>query len=153
MPYPLTLKVSVLIVSRLVNDNFFDTNIIIYAYSHDEPNKQSIAKNLFKKNNPVISTQVLGEFSNVLRKKFRCQYAEIAMAVTQITHLCQVIIITSDNIISALVLADKYGYQFYDGLILATALAKNCARVYSEDLQHGQLIESSLLIQNPFLAE
>jgi predicted nucleic acid-binding protein len=35
-------------------------------------------------------------------------------------------------------------------LILATALAEKCTRVYSEDLQHGQLIESYLIIQNPF---
>ena len=48
-----------------MNDKgFLDTNIVVYAYSHDEPDKQLIAKNLFKKPNPVISTQVLGEFSN-----------------------------------------------------------------------------------------
>jgi len=53
-----------------VNDkDFFDTNIVVYAYSHDEPEKQVIARNLFKKNPPVVSTQVLGEFANVLRRK------------------------------------------------------------------------------------
>ncbi len=58
---------------------------------------------------------------------------------------------TSNHVISALSLADKYGYHFYDSLILATALAENCTLVYSEDLQHGQLIESTLIIQNPFI--
>jgi predicted nucleic acid-binding protein len=134
-----------------MNDkSFFDTNIIVYAYSHDEPDKQLIAKNLFKNNNPVVSTQVLGEFSNVLRKKFGCEYTKIAMAVTQITNLCQVVTVPPGNIIKALVLAEEYGYHFYDCLILATALAEKCTRVYSEDLQHGQRIESTLTIQNPF---
>jgi predicted nucleic acid-binding protein len=134
-----------------VNDkSFFDTNILVYAYSHDEPDKQFIAKNLFRNNNPVISTQVLGEFSNVLRKKFGCEYAKIVMAVNQVTNICQVVTVTPDEIIKALVLAEDYGYHFYDCLILATALAEKCTRVYSEDLQHGQLIESYLIIQNPF---
>lgn len=130
---------------------FLDTNIIIYAYSHDEPNKQWVAKNLFKQNNPVISTQVLGEFSNVLRKKFHCEYTKIAKAIIQITNICQVVTVTPDRVIKALSLADKYGYHFYDCLILATALAEHCVRVYSEDLQHKQLIEATLMIQNPFL--
>jgi len=134
-----------------VNDkDFFDTNIVIYAYSHDEPEKQMIARNLFKKNPPVVSTQVLGEFANVLRRKFRCEYPEIATAVTQIANICQVVTLTSNHIIRALALANKYGYHFYDCLILATALAENCTQVYSEDLQHGQVIESTLTIHNPF---
>jgi len=67
-----------------VNDkDFLDTNIVVYAYSHDEPEKQVVAKNLFKKTLPVVSTQVLGEFANVLRRKFRCEYPEIATVVTQ----------------------------------------------------------------------
>ncbi len=135
-----------------MNDNhFLDTNLVVYAYSHDEPEKQRMARHLLQQQKPVVSTQVLGEFSNVLRKKFRCQYPEIARAVTQITKVCQIITITSNHILSALSLADKYGYHFYDCLILATALTSNCSRIYSEDLQHGQLIESTLLIQNPFI--
>jgi predicted nucleic acid-binding protein len=132
-------------------NSFLDTNIVVYAYSHDEPEKQRVAKNLFQQQKLIISTQVLGEFSNVLRKKFHCQYPEIARAVTQITKICQVVTITSNHVISALSLADKYGYHFYDCLVLATALTSNCTHVYSEDLQNGQLIESTLLIQNPFV--
>jgi len=55
-----------------MNDKrFFDTNIVVYLYSQDEPDKQSI--NLFKNNQPIISTQVLGEFANVLRRKFKLE--------------------------------------------------------------------------------
>ncbi|RKZ73660.1 MAG: DNA-binding protein [Gammaproteobacteria bacterium] len=138
-----------------MNDKrFFDTNTVVYLYSQDEPDKQSIAKNLFKNNQPIISTQVLGEFSNVLRRKFQQEYTDIAVAITQVTAIVsQVATITNDNIISALNLADKYHYSFYDSLIIAVALAENCTILYSEDLQHGQLIESTLTIQNPFLVD
>jgi len=137
-----------------MNDKrFFDTNIVVYLYSQDEPEKQSIAKNLFKNNQPIISTQVLGEFANVLRRKFKLEYTNIVVAITQITKVSQVVTITHDNIISALNLANKYQYSFYDSLIIAVALAENCTILYTEDLQHGQVIESTLTITNPFLVD
>ena len=62
-----------------MNDKrFFDSNIVVYLYSQDEPDKQSIAKNLFRNNQPIISTQVLGELANVLRRKFQLEYTDIA---------------------------------------------------------------------------
>lgn len=137
---------------KLMNDkDFFDTNTIIYLYSEDEPDKQSVAKALLKKSQPIISTQVLGELANVLRKKFKCEYTEIATIIAQVRGISQVASITSDTIMNALTLADKYHYSYYDSLIIAVALAENCTTLYSEDLQHGQVIESTLTIQNPFL--
>jgi len=138
-----------------MNDKcFFDTNIAVYLYSQDEPDKQSIAKDLFKNNQPIISTQVLSEFANVLRRKFQRECTDIIAAITQVTAIVsQVVTITYDNIISALDLADKYQYSFYDSLIIAVALAENCTILYSEDLQHGQVIESTLTIKNPFLVD
>jgi predicted nucleic acid-binding protein len=41
-------------------------------------------------------------------------------------------------------------HHFFDSLIIAAALSAGCDRLYSEDLQHGQLIEG-LTIVNPFL--
>ena len=43
----------------------------------------------------------------------------------------------------------RYGFSFYDSLIIAAALESGCTRLYSEDLQHGQQIEG-LIIENPF---
>lgn len=135
-----------------MNDKyFFDSNIIVYLYSEDEPDKQSIAKALLKKSQPIISTQVLSELANVLRKKFKCEYTEIAAVIAQVRVACQVATITPDTIENALTLAEKYHYSFYDSQIIAVALAENCTTLYSEDLQHGQVIESTLTIQNPFL--
>lgn len=52
---------------------------------------------------------------------------------------------------AALYLQARYGYSFYDALIVASAGAQGCRRLYSEDLQHGQRI-GILTIENPFLS-
>jgi predicted nucleic acid-binding protein len=49
----------------------------------------------------------------------------------------------------ALDIQSRYQYSFYDSLIIAAALDGGCTRLLSEDLQHGQRIES-LTIENPF---
>jgi len=44
----------------------------------------------------------------------------------------------------------KYKYSIYDSLIIASALEADCSFLYSEDLQHNQLISKKLRIINPF---
>ena len=134
-----------------MNDKcFFDTNMLVYLYSQDEPDKQAIAKELIQNNTPIISTQVLTELSNVLRKKFKCEYGQIQSVIYQIINVCQVSVIKSESIITALQLAEKYRYSFYDSLIIAVALSNECSILYTEDLQHQQVIDSQLTIINPF---
>jgi predicted nucleic acid-binding protein len=48
---------------------------------------------------------------------------------------------------------DKYHYSWWDSLILASALENFCSVLYSEDLQHGQVVEKSLKIVNPFIEQ
>ncbi len=38
----------------------------------------------------------------------------------------------------------------YDSLIISTALENNCEILYSEDMQHKQIIENKMVIINPF---
>ncbi len=56
-----------------------------------------------------------------------------------------------NTIIYALEIKNIYKYQFYDCLIIATALENHCTILYSEDMQHNQLIEDQLRIINPFI--
>ena len=53
---------------------------------------------------------------------------------------------------SAVSFQSRYGFSFYDSLIVAAALEAGCTRLYSEDLQHGQQIQR-LTILNPFVNE
>jgi predicted nucleic acid-binding protein len=36
--------------------------------------------------------------------------------------------------------------------VIAAALAAGCTVLYSEDMQHGQLIDGTLMVVNPFTA-
>jgi predicted nucleic acid-binding protein len=51
----------------------------------------------------------------------------------------------------ALGIQAETGFSFYDSVIVASALAGNCRRLYSEDLQSGRTIRG-MQIQNPFLS-
>jgi predicted nucleic acid-binding protein len=59
--------------------------------------------------------------------------------------------------LNAAVVADAFelerdfSLQWWDCLIVASALAANCAYVLSEDMQHGQIIRSAQVL-NPFLS-
>ena len=47
---------------------------------------------------------------------------------------------------SALKIAERYGFQIYGALLVASALAAGCDVLYSENLQDGQVIAGSLTV-------
>lgn len=58
---------------------------------------------------------------------------------------------TSTTIKSACKIAKRYKFSFYDSLVIAAALETECTILYSEDMQHEQIIEGTLTIRNPFV--
>jgi predicted nucleic acid-binding protein len=50
----------------------------------------------------------------------------------------------------ALEINERYGFSYYDCLMLASALDGGCEVIYTEDMNDGQLIEERLRIINPF---
>ena len=130
---------------------FIDTNVLIYCYSATEPAKKQKAVEVSNTENAIISTQVLKEFSNTLSKKFRLDWADIEQSLNELTNNFKIYINSPRTIQNACSIASKYGYSFYDSLIIESALETDCSILYSEDLQHNQLIENKLRIINPFL--
>jgi predicted nucleic acid-binding protein len=45
----------------------------------------------------------------------------------------------------------RYKFSSWDSLIIASALENDCKILYSEDMQHNQLIDRKLRIVNPFV--
>ena len=129
---------------------FLDTNIVVYLYSGDEPEKRAAALALIEQNNSVVSTQVLSELANTLSRKFGLSYDVVAQAVAEVRDACTVAPVMPDTIAQALALAQKYRYSYYDSLILAAALSAGCKTLATEDMQHGQVIDGALTIRNPF---
>jgi predicted nucleic acid-binding protein len=137
----------------LTNDKIFiDSNILIYAYSDSFPEKQFKARELIDRYDEIfISTQVLNEFISAFVKKFRAGWHDITKSLDEITENYIVHTNTPTTVKEACGIAPKYQLSFYDSLIISAALECCCNTLYSEDMQHGQLIEDKLRIVNPFL--
>jgi predicted nucleic acid-binding protein len=134
-----------------MRDNcFIDTNILVYCYSNDEPQKRDISRVLVNSPNTIISTQVISEFANVLKKKFSLSWNEIELAISEIETNFKVHINLPETIVKACNISGKMNFSFYDSLILSAALESDCTKVYSEDLHDGTIIDDKLTIVNPF---
>lgn len=135
---------------------FLDTNIIVYAYESEDLNKQKIAKELIIKgvsnNTASISYQVIQEFVNVATKKFKSpiKWSDCQLFIDRSLALIWNVNPNKELIYSAINIAERWKYSFYDSLIIAAALEAGCSTLYSEDLQHKQKIYSVQII-NPFV--
>jgi len=126
-----------------------DTNILLYCHSNDEPDKQGIAVGLFALY-PIISTQVLSEYINVVKRKLKLPKNEIMDVCLQNIELCLLQPISITTLRYARNLIDCYDFQLFDSIIVASALEANCHILYSEDLHHGLIVENRMEIINPF---
>jgi predicted nucleic acid-binding protein len=129
---------------------FLDTNVLIYSVSNDVAKKQRAVELLAKKN-VVISTQIISESINVMYRKLNYDYSKIRRITDKFVEKTTLYPITHDTIHRALNIAEIYHYAYYDSQVIASALENNCTILYSEDMQHGQEIENSLKIVNPFV--
>lgn len=130
---------------------FLDTNIIIYAHTDHDVIKQGIAQAIMIKNDTFISTQVLQETANILKKKLKHPYTDISKVLADLIANTSVHVNSTASILKACEIAGQYGFSFYDSLIISAALEAGANILYSEDMQHSRLIENSLEIINPFL--
>ena len=127
---------------------FFDTNVLLYLLSADTA-KADRAEELLA-GGGVISVQVLNEFAAVAIRKVGMSHAEVRDALAPIRSVCKVAPLTPETHDRALQVAERYGFSFYDALIVAAAGLAGCVRLYSEDMQDGQVIDEGLVIVNPF---
>lgn len=130
---------------------FLDTNILIYAHTDIDLVKLRIAQQLIRASNSVVSTQVLQETANTLHRKFKCSWDEIQQVLEEESINNSIHTAGYNTITQACSIAQRYGYAFYDCMILSAALESGCHTLYSEDLQNNQQIENRVTILNPFL--
>ena len=129
---------------------FIDTNILIYAFTADEPAKQETALKYMNDCLPVISTQVIKEFSNVLITKTNINLQAIQETINEIIDVADIANEEIGLIFDAFGIYKQYKFSFYDSLIIATAINSRCQALLSEDMQDGQIIDNKLKVINPF---
>jgi predicted nucleic acid-binding protein len=130
--------------------SFLDSNIVLYSLAEDDAKQQQALALLAS--GAVISTQVLSEVANVMRRKLGYEHAAIRAVLLRLISAAQVHPVAPSTILLALDISARYGFSYYDSQILAAAQEAGCPRVYSEDLQHGQVLDAGLTIINPWSA-
>lgn len=128
--------------------NFIDTNVLIYLASGD-PAKADRAEEIVG-GGGVVSIQVLNELANVARRKMRMSWRELRAFTSTISALLTVQAVTVEMHETGLALAERYTLSIYDSMIVAAALHADCNTLWSEDMQHGMVIDGRLRIVNPF---
>jgi predicted nucleic acid-binding protein len=132
---------------------FFDTNVLVYAAigTGREESKKQRALALMDAEDFGTSAQVLQEFFVTVVKKARVPLP-VAQALDWIEQFtafpCQPI--DQRMVRIAIERSQRYAISYWDGAIVAAAEALGCEKVYSEDLNDGQLY-GKIRVINPFV--
>ncbi len=133
---------------------FLDTNVLVYLLDAGSPRKQETARaivsELGRSGRAVVSTQVLQEFYVTVTRKLSppLSPAEGAEATEGLTAL-SIVQIDTPMILAAIARCREASISLWDSLIVEAALAGQCDRLLSEDLQNGRAF-GSLRVENPF---
>jgi predicted nucleic acid-binding protein len=131
-----------------MNDRFCDTNVLLYLIGSDQ-SKISVAERILRAR-PTISVQVLNEFAHAARQKAMREWPEVVDMLALIVTAAEVVPLTYDIHVAGMDLIGRHKFSIYDAMIVAAALEAGCTTLFSEDMQHGQLIAGRLHIVNPF---
>ena len=139
-------------MSHMNDKCFIDTNIFLYAFSTKDLNKQTIAKKIVLL--PYcISTQIINETCSNFIKKLNFDEKMIKAFISSAYNRYAILNFSETLFLTGSHIRLKYKYSYYDSLIIAAALESKCTILYSEDMQHKQIIENTLQIINPFKGE
>lgn len=133
-----------------MNLYFIDTNVLAYAYSQTEKAKRTAATQLLSNPSACMSTQVVNEFIWIMNAKYHIGMELLTDVVKNLFMLYRIDVVDDRTITMAMDLSMRYHLPYWDSLILSSAMKMNCPILYSEDFQHGQIIEKKITITNPF---
>jgi len=133
-------------------ERFLDTNILLYGYDLDAPEKREIARAIIEQawlqpGRSAINVQVLQEFHvNFVRKGHSTE--EASALIADFSHWPVI-----DNTLAVfrlgLSLQARWQLSFWDAMILAAAQTSGARELLSEDLSHGQDY-GGIRVVNPF---
>ena len=135
---------------------FFDTNVTVYLFDKSEKEKHKRAKEILidslRNTIPYISTQVVNEFVVITSQKIKSPVplTRVKKDLDFLKRNLNIYTIDLETSLKAIDVKLRYYFSYWDSLIIASALESDCSILYSEDMQHGQVIENKLKIINPF---
>ncbi|PAW66323.1 MAG: hypothetical protein B9S30_08425 [Verrucomicrobiia bacterium Tous-C5FEB] len=131
---------------------FVDTNVLVYAADESlgASRKRKIARELLRTPDLQISVQVLNEFISSARNPKKLGLSREAESDWLQGWLAMsVAALTPGLFMEGVRIHRTFQLSHWDSLIVASALSLHSPVLYTEDLQHGQIIEG-LEIINPF---
>ena len=129
-----------------------DTNVAVYAFS-PLSGKRHMAEDVLI-GAAFVSVQLLNEFAHVARRKMRLNWPEVGAQLARLREsVDEVLPIDAPAHENAIRIASRYMLSVYDSLMLSVALNGGARTFYSEDMQHGLVIDDTLTIVNPFLQD
>lgn len=130
-------------------DAFLDTSVVLYLLSADVRKADRVEELLAA--GGAISVQVLNEFAAVAHRKSALSWPEVREALNVVRAACATHPLTEEIHDRAIDIAERYGFSVYDSTIVAAAHVAGCTTLFSEDLQHAQVIDRTLTVRNPFI--
>ena len=133
---------------------FVDTNVLVYARDASESEKQPIAREwierLWRTRQGRLSVQVLNEYYvTVTRKLNPGMCGEDAIADIRDLMSWNPMPVDTTLMNRAWTVESRFGLQYWDALIVASAQQAGCRHLLTEDLQDGQDLDG-VLVLNPF---
>ena len=137
---------------------FVDTNVLVYARDSSEVEKQrrrasAWVDELWRRRSGRLSTQVLYEYYVTVTRKL-VPGLPVADARSDVRDLSrwQPVALDEPLIELAWGVQDAHHLSFWDSLVVAAARQTGCAHLLTEDLQDGQDLGGTVVV-NPFVHE
>jgi len=132
---------------------FIDTNLLVYSIDSFDQDKKAYSRKIIKEISNdytgVMSTQVMQEFYVAATKKLNADPVVVKGILSQLSNF-EIISVSPDLVFSAIDCSILNRISFWDALIIAAAASCNCKEIWTEDLNHDQII-LGVRVKNPFL--
>jgi predicted nucleic acid-binding protein len=133
---------------------FFDTNVLIYARTHQDRAKQAVARawigQAVTAGAVFVNRQVLNELTAWVLRREPARPPEIVREEIEALASWGCEPVTDGDVRGAWAIRAQTGFQWYDCLLLAAAHRAGCGFFLSEDMTDGLRIGDVTII-NPFV--
>jgi predicted nucleic acid-binding protein len=131
---------------------FLDTNIIVYSLDQSDAGKRKKCRHLIRsltgENIGVISTQVMQEFYVASTVKLGVDPLLVKDILRSLEWI-ETVLVSPLLIKEAIDCSLTNRLSFWDALIIVSAESAHCENLWTEDLNHGQVIRGVRIV-NPF---
>jgi predicted nucleic acid-binding protein len=130
---------------------FLDTNILVYSLDQADAAKKARCRGLIRsltaESKGVISTQVMQEFYVAATSKLGAEPL-LTKDILRSLERFETVVVSPTLIKDAIDCSIINRLSFWDALIVVSAESAQCEVLWTEDLNHGQIIRG-VRIENP----